>query len=52
VIRRTKIVATLGPATASDEGITGLLDAGVDVIRVNASHGTPEERGRWLRAMP
>jgi len=51
VIRRTKIVATLGPATASDEGITGLLDAGVDVIRVNASHGTPEERGRWLRSI-
>ncbi|MGH7701184.1 MAG: pyruvate kinase [Gemmatimonadales bacterium] len=50
-IRRTKIVATLGPATGSDEGIGGLLDAGADVIRVNASHGTPDERGRWIRAV-
>lgn len=51
MIRRTKIVATLGPATASDEGIAGLLAAGADVIRINASHGTPEQRGRWLQAI-
>lgn len=51
VMRRTKIVATLGPSTASDQGIGDLLDAGTNVIRVNASHGTPEERGRWIEAV-
>jgi pyruvate kinase len=51
VIRRTKIVATLGPTTGSDEGIGGLLDAGANVIRINASHGTAEQRGRWIEAV-
>ena len=36
---RTKIVATVGPASSSDEGIAGLLAAGVDVFRLNLSHG-------------
>ncbi len=36
---RTKIVATIGPASSSDEGIAGLLSAGVDVFRLNLSHG-------------
>jgi len=36
---RTKIVATLGPATASAEKIAELFDAGVDVFRLNFSHG-------------
>jgi pyruvate kinase len=49
VIRRTKIVATLGPATGTPEKIGALLDAGVNVIRVNASHGTQETRGRWMQ---
>ena len=40
----TKIVATLGPATDSPGMLTQLLDAGVDVFRLNASHGTPEQR--------
>ena len=43
VPRRTKIVATLGPATESDAAIDGLIKAGVDVIRLNFSHGTVEE---------
>ena len=51
VIRRTKIVATLGPATQSDALIGQLLDAGVNVVRINASHGTPEVRGQWMRAV-
>ncbi len=37
--RRTKIVATLGPATSSEESIASLVRAGVDVTRFNFSHG-------------
>ena len=51
MIRRTKIVATLGPATGADERIAALIDAGVNVVRVNASHGTAEVRGRWIAAV-
>ena len=40
--RRTKIVATLGPASAAPETITALIDAGVDVFRLNMSHGDYE----------
>ncbi len=43
VIRRTKIVATMGPATDSDEAVDSLIKAGVDVVRLNFSHGTVEE---------
>lgn len=46
--RRTKIVATLGPATASQDAIDALVVAGVDVFRLNCSHGTQEERGEWI----
>jgi pyruvate kinase len=46
--RRTKIVATLGPAWATPAQMTTLLDAGVNVVRVNASHGTPAIRERWI----
>ncbi|HEX5701074.1 MAG TPA: pyruvate kinase, partial [Rubrobacter sp.] len=38
-MRRTKIVATLGPATSSEEAIGSLVRAGVDVTRFNFSHG-------------
>jgi len=43
VVRRTKIVATMGPATESDEAVDSLIKAGVDVVRLNFSHGTAEE---------
>ena len=46
--RRTKIVATLGPAWATPVQMAALLDAGVNVVRVNASHGTPAIRERWI----
>jgi pyruvate kinase len=44
--RHTKIVATLGPASATEEGIEGLVAAGVDLFRLNFSHGTHEEHAR------
>ena len=49
-IRRTKIVATLGPATGNRSAISALLEAGTNVIRVNASHGTAELRAEWIAA--
>ena len=39
-MRRAKIVATLGPAASSYEQIRAIIDAGVDVCRMNLSHGT------------
>lgn len=42
-VRRTKIVATLGPASNSPEVIEQLILSGLDVARLNFSHGTPDE---------
>src|SRR4051795_11618430 len=50
-IRRTKIVATLGPAWDQPAQMTALFDAGVNVVRINASHGTPEIRARWIHQL-
>jgi pyruvate kinase len=47
-VRRTKIVATLGPAWSEPAQMTALLDAGVNVVRINASHATPEIRAGWV----
>ncbi len=41
--RQTKIVATLGPSTSSKEKIRALFEAGVDVFRLNFSHGSAED---------
>ena len=43
-MRRTKIVATLGPGSSSSEVITEMIRAGVDVFRLNFSHGSHEEQ--------
>jgi pyruvate kinase len=47
--RRTKIVATLGPASATSDLVTGLAKAGMDGARLNFSHGTHEEHGAYAR---
>ncbi|HTL87435.1 MAG TPA: pyruvate kinase [Acidimicrobiia bacterium] len=52
-MRRTKIVSTIGPATSTPEAMRALLDAGVDVVRLNAAHGTADvhkERAALARA--
>lgn len=52
-MRRTKIVATIGPATNSEAAISELVRAGVDVFRLNFSHGTRDSHGQsiaWIRA--
>ncbi len=48
VTRRAKIVATLGPATSSLETLRRLVDAGLDVARLNLSHGTHDDHSASL----
>jgi pyruvate kinase len=48
---RTKIVGTLGPASASPEVIRSLVEAGLDVARINFSHGTHDEHARTIAAV-
>jgi pyruvate kinase len=53
-MRRTKIVATVGPATSSPEAMRALLAAGADVVRLNAAHGdvaTHTERAAMSRTI-
>ena len=47
-MHRAKIVCTLGPASDSTEVISGLIDAGMSVARLNASHGTTENRATLI----
>ena len=47
-MRRTKIVATAGPATDDLNVLTTMMREGLDVVRLNASHGTVEDRRRRL----
>ena len=47
--RKTKIVCTLGPATNSAAGIAALIDAGMDVVRLNFSHGTRDDHRATIR---
>ncbi|HUK08342.1 MAG TPA: pyruvate kinase [Stellaceae bacterium] len=50
-LRSAKIVATLGPATSTPERLSQLFAAGVDLFRLNFSHGTQEDHRRRLEAL-
>jgi pyruvate kinase len=50
-MRRTKIIATLGPASSSPEVIERLLTSGVDVFRLNFSHGKHEQHVKVIRTV-
>ena len=43
-MKKTKIVCTLGPASDTEEVISAMYDAGMNVCRLNFSHGTHEEQ--------
>lgn len=47
-MRRTKIVATIGPSSSDPETISELIDAGLDVARLNFSHGDHESHGKAI----
>ncbi len=51
MINRTKIVCTMGPAVAGARMIRELLDAGMNVARLNFSHGTHEAHGKMIREL-
>lgn len=48
-MRKTKIVCTIGPASGKSQTISHLIEAGMDVVRLNFSHGTHEEHGRVIQ---
>jgi pyruvate kinase len=48
-MRRTKIVATIGPASREPETLLRMVNAGMDVARLNYSHGTLEEHAETIR---
>ena len=49
--RRVKIVSTLGPAVSDPDRLTQLIEAGVDVVRINAAHGNNEQRADLIRCV-
>ncbi|WP_346289686.1 pyruvate kinase [Sphaerothrix gracilis] len=48
-LRRTKIVATIGPATSNPDVLRALIEAGATTLRLNFSHGTHEDHQRSIR---
>ena len=50
-MRRTKIICTIGPATESEEMLRALSESGMNVARLNFSHGTRAEHGQRIKAI-
>lgn len=48
-MKKTKIVCTIGPKTESEEMLTNLLNAGMNVMRLNFSHGDYAEHGQRIK---
>lgn len=47
-MRRTKIICTIGPASSTDTTLRRMMQAGMDVARINFSHGSPEEHAATI----
>lgn len=47
-MKKTKIICTLGPASDTEEVLSALIDAGMNVARLNFSHGTHEEHAQKI----
>ena len=50
-LRKTKIVGTIGPASQSEEMLTKLINAGLNVTRINFSHGGYDENGEKIETI-
>ena len=50
-LRRTNIVGTIGPASESEEMLTKLMNAGLNVTRINFSHGGYEENATKIETI-
>ncbi|HTY13222.1 MAG TPA: pyruvate kinase, partial [Candidatus Omnitrophota bacterium] len=50
-MKRTKIICTLGPATEDPAVISRMLKAGMNVARLNLSHGTHEEHEKKIKGL-
>jgi pyruvate kinase len=51
MLRKTKIVCTLGPQTSSKDMLEKLINAGMNVVRLNTSHGTIEEHRKMIKLL-
>ena len=47
-MKKTKIICTLGPASSSEKVLSDMIDAGMNVVRLNFSHGTHEEHAQRI----
>jgi len=47
-VKRTKVVATLGPSSQSEEILAAMTRAGLDVVRINTSYGTAHDHAAWI----
>lgn len=50
-MKKTKIVCTIGPKTESEEMLSKMLDAGMNVMRLNFSHGDYAEHGQRIQKL-